>query len=170
MTKSKELPSTERLHELFRYDAETGNLIRKVKTARCTKIGEVAGSTNKLGYRIIKIDGRDYKAHRIIWKMHFGDIHEDKFIDHVNGDPSDNRLRNLRLAFNGENQRNRAAPSNNTSGFKGVSFHRTANKFIARIRHNGKLMHLGYFATPESAHASYCEAVKRYHREFARVA
>ncbi len=166
-----ELPSTERLHKLFEYHAETGNLIRKISNNNYVKIGEVVGSINKVnGYRSVSIDGRLYQAHRLIWKMVRGEIPTGMFIDHVNGMRDDNRLENLRLATDGENKRNRGAQSNNTSGFKGVSFHKPKNKFVAQIQRNGKQIHLGYFTNPEEAYESYREAAAKYHGEFARVA
>jgi len=88
------------------------------------------------------------------------------FVDHINGDGLDNRRLNLRPADNSKNQMNRGVPSNNTSGFKGVS--RNDLRWQAQISVAGRRIHLGMFATPlEAAHA-YDEAALYYFAEFAR--
>lgn len=114
----------------------------------------------------VKYLGKAYLAHRIIWTMVNGQIPSGLFIDHINRDPWDNRLANLRLATNAENLRNRRMNANNTSGYKGVN--RTPyNTFEAQITINNRKITLGYFATPELAHEAYCSAAKIYHGEFA---
>jgi hypothetical protein len=75
-------------------------------------------------------------------------------IDHKNGNGLDNRKENLRMASTAENARNlNKKSSNNTSGYRGVSFSkRHKNKpWMGRIKFNGKLIHLGYFFTAEEA-------------------
>lgn len=86
--------------------------------------------------------------------------------DHRNLNPLDCRSRNLRIATDAQNARNCRLPAHNTSGFKGVS--RYKGKFMARIRVNDKLIHLGTYLTAESAHEAYCHAAKLHHGEFAR--
>ncbi len=81
-------------------------------------------------------------------------------VDHINHDTLDNRRSNLRVCTHLENCQNRGAYSNNSSGFLGVSFHKHTGKYAARIRVNGKLMHLGLRQTPEEAHELYREAAK----------
>ena len=88
-------------------------------------------------------------------------------VDHRDGDGLNNRRNNIRLASSSQNRCNRKAPSTNTSGFKGVSFHKSAMKWRATICLAGKSKHIGAFDTPEAASAAYIEAAKRLHGEFA---
>jgi hypothetical protein len=90
-------------------------------------------------------------------------------VDHVNGNGLDNRRSNLRLATRSENLRNRGRNRNNKSGYKGVSLFRQTGRWQARIMHNGRYHHLGFFADPKTAHDAYSEACLRYHGEFARA-
>jgi hypothetical protein len=92
--KMKALPSIEILKSMFVYDPETGFIYKKM------------GSARDDGYVYLYVDGKQYAAHRIIWKLHTG---EDpiEVIDHINGDKSDNRIVNLRDVSHLENARNR---------------------------------------------------------------
>ena len=92
----------ELLHELFEY--KNGNLIYKISTAKCIKIGEVAGNINTNGYRRIVINKKVYQAHRLIWMFHNGDIETGLQIDHINQIKDDNRIENLRLATRSQNK------------------------------------------------------------------
>jgi hypothetical protein len=92
---------------------------------------------------------------------------DDREVDHINVNPLDNRRENLRVCTNQQNLFNKNKYSNNTSGFKGVSFHKNAQKFVASISIDGKLKHLGYFATAAAAHEEYKIAAVKYHGEFA---
>lgn len=91
-------------------------------------------------------------------------------VDHIHGNTLDNRRSELRLATNAENSRNSKRPRNNTSGFKGVTWKKSIQRWIAQISIDGVNTHLGYFETPEAGHAAYCEAAKKYFGEFARAA
>ena len=90
-------------------------------------------------------------------------------VDHRNHDTLDNRRENLRLAVNGQNNHNRRLQRNNTSGFKGVAFHRATGKWRAQIGDGrlNKKKWLGLFDSPADAHAAYLEAAKRMYGEFA---
>ena len=90
--------------------------------------------------------------------------------DHINHDTLDNRDENLRIATPSENQHNRVVPSNNKSGFKGVSWHNQRNKWRADIQISGKGKYLGLFSTPDAAFAAYCMAAKQLHGDFAKTA
>lgn len=110
-----------------------------------------------------------YSAHRIIWTMVNGEIPTGLMIDHVNGNPFDNQLANLRLATNAENLRNRGKNTNNACGLKGVTQMR-GGRWMARININGVKTHIGTFDTKDLAHAAYCTAAKIHHGQFARTA
>jgi len=89
-------------------------------------------------------------------------------VDHKNTDKLDNRRENLRIATNQQNQYNKNKQSNNTSGFKGVCFHKKAQKFVASIKIDGKQKYLGCFATAVGAHEAYKRAAIQHRGEFAR--
>ena len=91
------------------------------------------------------------------------------YTDHINGNGLDNSRSNLRVCFSSENQRNRGAQVNNTSGYKGVSRRAYRGDWQAQIWAKGKNRHLGYFKTPEEAHQAYCRAALEMHGEFANV-
>lgn len=90
-------------------------------------------------------------------------------VDHKDLDGLNNQKANLRFATLAENQHNRPAYKNNTSGFKGVSFRKKLNKWQAYISLGGKKKHLGFHNTPEQAHAAYCRASEELHGVFGRT-
>jgi hypothetical protein len=93
-----------------------------------------------------------------------------KEVDHVNCARSDNRFANLRLATRAENGRNTLRPCSNTSGYKGVWWHKKDKVWRSAIKINRKSINLGSFKTPEDAYAAYCAANEKYHGVFGRVA
>jgi len=88
-------------------------------------------------------------------------------VDHINGDPSDNRRENLRVCSQEENTRNRGHSKHNKIGIKGVFVHR--GRYRAQIRVKGRRIHLGDFDTPELAQSAYATAAIKHHGEFARI-
>lgn len=88
-------------------------------------------------------------------------------IDHVDRDSLNNEDENLRWATRSQNQANRPLSKSNTSGFKGVSFNRTLEKWVAYIRVNGELKHLGCFFSAANAARAYNKAALRYFGPFA---
>jgi len=89
-------------------------------------------------------------------------------VDHINGDGLDNRRLNLRFCTHAQNMVNRKLNINNSSGFKGVVWHKPRRKFIAQIQCGGKRIHLGYYLTAELAHKAYLAASAELHGQFAR--
>jgi len=156
----------ERVLELLDYDSSTGIFTRRV--SRGSQLaGSVAGGVRRDGYWHIMIDGKIYLAQRLAFLLSHGHLPDE--LDHINGDPSDNRIENLRPATSQENQRNRGKQANNTSGFKGVSLHKQREKWYAQARDaNGKQKFLGYFPTPEAASAAYEAYAMKLHGEFYR--
>ena len=161
--------SHSRLLEILSYEPIVGIFRWREKTGPCSHVGAIAGSPQRGGHIQIGIDGEKYKAHRLAWFYVYG-VWPPEDIDHINCIRGDNRLCNLRLASRAQNLRNCGVRRNNTSGFKGVTFHRPTKKWRARILHNGVRHNLGLFDTPELAHAAYCAASERLHGEFARAA
>ncbi|WP_287345845.1 AP2 domain-containing protein [Mesorhizobium sp.] len=91
-------------------------------------------------------------------------------IDHMDTVESHNWIDNLRPANRNENMHNVGKAKNNTSGFKGVSWHSSNQKWAANIRVNKRKIHIGYFNDPEGAHAAYVAAANDKFGEFARAA
>ena len=119
------------------------------------------------GTKIRKSDGKrtTLQMHRLIVNAQKG-----QRVDHIHHNTLDNRKSELRICTPSQNQHNRAIQANNTSGYKGVSWHKQRQKWLARIKVNGKRISLGLFLTPELAHAAYCRAALELHGDFARVA
>ena len=97
------------------------------------------------------------------------DAPEGMFVDHINCDKLDNRKSNLRLCTSSQNKMNVGLKSNNTTGYKGVSFRKDRNKYRASIELNGKTFRLGTYTDPVEAAKAYDEAAKRLFGEFARL-
>jgi hypothetical protein len=154
--------SAEELRRYFEYDAETGILSWKIQKG-AAKSGRIARNRCHGHYRV-RLNGRLLWVHRVIWCIAYGSWPRHQ-IDHRNGDRSDNRLVNLREATNQLNQANRKATSG--SGFKGVSWHKGAKKWIASITVNRKNIYLGLHETPESAHAAYMDAARQFFGDYA---
>lgn len=89
--------------------------------------------------------------------------------DHINRNTLDNRIANLRVVSHRQNRLNSKTRKDCKSGLKGVGEFKKTGKFVARITVHGKLKSLGYFDTPEAAHAAYCNASHIYHGEYGRT-
>lgn len=114
---------------------------------------EALNSIGSNGQLFGSIFGRKYKAHRVIWLIATGDW-PTGVIDHINGNPTDNRLSNLRDVSNAENLKNASLSKGNTSGFCGVHWHSKNKKWQAKIGVAGRTVHLGYFdSVVEAANA-----------------
>jgi hypothetical protein len=161
--------TADRLREVLQYDEETGVFTWKTDISRNVKAGSIAGSTNDLGYVLIGIDGRHYYGHRLVWLYRTGFFPKWQ-IDHINGVRNDNRAVNLREATSSQNNINKRKREGSASDLKGAYFHRRVGKWTTNIRMQGKVMHLGYFDTPEEAHAAYAAAAEKHYGEFARLA
>lgn len=146
---------------LFSYDPESGQLIRRTAPTYKNKVGDVAGHVAKNGYRVIKIKGLNYLAHRLVWLFTYGDLPIGE-IDHINGDKADNRLMNLRDVPHQVNVQNlRASTSSSSTGVLGVGPHGT--NWRARITVDGKLRTLGTFPDKALAEAAYISAKRSLH-------
>lgn len=162
------------LLERLSYDRLTGVFLAKerdindfkpariVATWNTRYANKPAGTINSKGYRVIKINRKDYKAHRLAWFYHYKEW--PKFeIDHINGDKTDNRIDNLRDVIHCENNQNeRKARKVSSTGKLGI--YPKEGRYGAKIVKEGKKKHLGYFKTPEQAHEAYLKAKRELHR------
>lgn len=160
-------PTQERVRECLSY--KNGVLVWR-NSQGSQKAGRPAGNHRTDGYVRIKLDRRLHMAHVLIWIMHHGDIPEWLEVDHRDGNPSNNRIENLRLATHKQNNCNMKLARHSTTGFKGVTKRQNADRWRAYITQHGKRIWLGSFGSPEEAHRAYCEAAERLFGEFARVA
>lgn len=156
-----------RLLEVLDYDPDNGIFTWKVATARKIWVGRSAGSPDKYGYPLIRIDNRRYSAHRLAWFYVHGEWPPLE-LDHINGDASDYRISNLRLATRAQNVANTKIPKHNTSGVKGVTWDAVNQKWAAQIHVSGKLIKIGRFADFSRACAERRAAAEKYFGEFAR--
>ena len=102
------------------------------------------------------MNGYLYKAHRLIYAWHNGNFTDDLFVDHINGNPDDNRIKNLRLVTHQENHFNRTKE-------KGISFMKQRNKWRSQIQANGIKKYLGSFEDKEDAINAYLMAKANLH-------
>lgn len=156
--------TAERLRDEFTYNPDTGEFSR-VKCKRSDFIGKKAG-TIRNGYLTITVGSRQYLAHRLVWLYVHGRWPKGD-LDHANRDTLDNRLANLREATRGQNNANAPASRANKIGLRGVFYQKHAGRWRAQIKCDGRTIHLGYFDTPEQAHAAYQKAARKIYGEFA---
>lgn len=154
--------TAERAREMLHYNADTGVLTWKV-SVRSVRKGDVAGTINARGYRLIKLDGARYRAHRLAWLITNGTWPSDE-VDHINGQKDDNSIANLRDVSRSVNSQNqRRARSDSRSGLLGVRFDKSRGNWRAGIGVDGKELSLGRFDTPEAAHDVYVDAKRQLH-------
>jgi hypothetical protein len=149
------------LHELFTYD--NGTLKNKSPRGRA-KVGCAIGTIDSHGYLVATVKGKVYKVHRLIYGM-FTDM-VPLVLDHINGNPTDNRIENLRPATIEQNGYNRKVNKNSSSQIKGVAFLR--GKWMAQCQSTGKRKYLGVFASAEQAALALKEFRNDTQKEFAR--
>ena len=135
------------VRELFGY--RDGALYWRVKRGPA-HVGRIAGALGPEGYRLITAHGKVYGAHRLVFMWHHGWMPTK--VDHIDSDPTNNRIENLRAATNSQNAHNARLRSDNTSGVKGVAWYKKLDKWMAYCNVNGKRKHLGYFCSlPDAA-------------------
>lgn len=155
------------LQNALHYDPETGAWTW-LESRGSASLGSPAGSINGTGYRYIHIGKKDYKSSRLAWLYVYGKW-PDGIIDHINNIRHDDRLCNLRESNAQSNAWNRLTSSNNKSGYKGVSFCKSSNKWRACINQNGKNVSLGRYSTPEEAAQAYKAASIELHGQYSKL-
>jgi len=127
-------------------------------------MGEVAGSVRPNGYKDIRFYGKLWRAHRLIFIWHHGWVPD--YLDHIDRNPLNNRIENLRPATLQQNVHNASIHKNNTSGFKGIFWSKERNRWAARCRVNYKSYYVGNFKDINDAVAALHEFRKKHHGEF----
>ena len=156
------------LEEVLRYEPEAGKLFWLDHRGTRRSPGDKAGGLDRTtGYIIVKYKGKGYRAHRLAWYLHTGEDPATMWIDHINGNPVDNRILNLRKCLQSQNRCNSRAKANSTSGYKGVYWCKRNKKYRAQITKNKKVYKLGNYDNPQEAHMAYCIAAVQMHGDFA---
>jgi hypothetical protein len=153
------------LKKLFRY--ENGELIR-IQNRGGQKVGDTAGwitDCNGRKYKKMSFGRKTVYVHHAIFLYHHGYL--PKYIDHIDNNSLNNKIENLRPATQSQNISNSRIRSNNTSGYKGVTFRKDTLKWQAAVMVNGKHISLGSHETKEKAYQAYLDGSKKHFGEFA---
>ena len=161
MKKKKDVPPA-LLAEHFSYDQETGVLCWTKPTSRRVKVGDTAGCKSGAGYLTVDFKGHKFLVHRLVLALVNREWPKDH-VDHINHNPLDNRLCNLRVVGVHGNMHNLSSHKDSHSPFKGASWHKKAKKWTANITRYGKTTYLGLFNNEEDAHKAYKNFEESYH-------
>jgi hypothetical protein len=153
----------ERLQELFDYDPITGWFTNRSRRG-CAKAGRRAGAHAHSGYRRLTIDYKRYYEHHLAWFYIYGQWPLGE-MDHVDGNPGNNAITNLRLCNRSQNNCNAKRPTGQ-SGLRGAYLNKRNLQWFSQIQHGGQVKFLGTFGSPEEAHEAYETAAKNLHGEF----
>jgi hypothetical protein len=151
------------LKTLIRYDHVNGSFER-IKNRRSDVLGPIKGSRLNNGHVVFRLKMNKCLAHRVAFLYMTGSVPD--CIDHINGDPSDNRWVNLRACTMRQNQGNRRLNKNSSTGYKGVRINKNTGKFMAKINYKEKVIHIGTYKTAFEAHQAYVQASKTIFGEF----
>jgi hypothetical protein len=154
------------LRRIISYDPVNGVFVWAVNFGMRAKIGSRAGCVNKKGYRYIAILGKKYRASRIAW-LYMTGAWPPSFIDHQNGNRSDDRWDNLRLATVSQNAMNQRLRRDSRTQLKGVS--KNGIRWKASIQLDGKRVTIGNFSTAKDASDAYAREAAKKFGKFARV-
>ena len=146
--------SSEELKDLFEYN---GDLIWK-KTNGMAKEGKIAGTVNSRGYRHIRINGRFYQSHRLVWLWHGNSLNENDVIDHIDRNKLNNNIDNLRVLSNAENCRNSARCDR-----PNVGVWLEGKKYTSWYRYDGKRHYIGRYTTEDEAIKARQAFIKLFH-------
>lgn len=150
MAKPKPLPSQAEIKTILHYDPMSGAFRWRLPPTFAHSPWDLAGCKTSNGYIRIRINNVLHYAHRLAW-MYVHGCNPTSLVDHIDRNPQNNALQNLRLATPKQNNENTSINTKNTSGFRGVSFNKQRGKWSAYVKHNGKKHHLGLFLTAQDA-------------------
>lgn len=138
------------LKNILNYNPTTGDFTWIRSTSNRVSAGSRAGYKNKRGYIKIKALGHLYSAHRLAW-LYFHGINPSGVIDHIDGNPSNNAITNLRDVKQSINTKNNKISKNNTSGYPGVYLNKRTGKWVVQIWNNKKAICVGTFINKTEA-------------------
>ena len=157
-----------KIEDFDNYSVSSFGRIRNDITKRILKPG-----TNKGGYYYVILYQNNKKkmflVSRLVAIYFITNPMNKKCVDHIDHDRKNNRIFNLRYATYQENNQNKSIQKSNTSGYVGVSFHKTKQKYQTRYSLNGKYQHIGYYQTALEASEAYQAKIKAHYKEFANV-
>lgn len=164
--------SPTRLRAVVSYDRTTGSFVWIARLSNRVRVGDPVGRAHARGYVAASIDGVSYYLHRLAWLYEYGVLPTGE-IDHINGDPSDNRIANLRDVTHQQNIHNARGWKRASSSFKGVHYTmepKRRKRWTAQIKVNGVYRYLGRFHTEREAAVAYSDAARAANGVFARTA
>lgn len=162
--KTKPELTRDEIDRLFIVNPETGIILNRIDRTYNSKANTEAGCIG-VGCKLMNVNGYLYLTHRLLW-TYFYNEQPPKHIDHIDKNPLNNSIYNLRAATKSQNKYNTRKQKNNKSGYKGVCWAKANNKWKAQTKYDNKQIHLGYFDTPEEASAVYEQKAKELHGEF----
>ena len=142
-----------------------GNLFWKSKRNGINSTNSLGWITDK-GYLRCEINSVTYYIHRLVFLYHNG--YMPKAIDHIDGNPLNNKIENLRACSQAENMQNYKKPKTNTSGIKNVSWASRQKKWHVRVKSGNKDCHIGFFDSKFEAACAAYSARNKLHGEFCR--
>ena len=159
---------------LINYNKDTGEFTWKERQNSAWWNSRYAGkaaltATARNGYKVGSINDKTCYAHRVAWEFVYGPIPEGKDIDHVNGNKSDNRIENLRVASRSQNMANCVSRKGSTSKYIGVSWSTREKRWVAQITKDYKTYGIGTFESEIDAATAYDTRAIEIHGEYARL-
>lgn len=155
------------LRDYFNYDPASGEIRWKKSPHHKVKAGDIAGFIEPRGYRVLQFKKTLWKGHRIALALMNNEFPNGE-VDHIDGNPSNNRFENLRVVDKSQNQMNRAVSKNNRSGIKGVHFCESKQKWVSRISVGKNRIHIGGFNSFDEAIQKRKQFEDEFYGQYAR--
>tara|TARA_R110000851_G_C12763530_1_gene533338 strand:+ start:72 stop:572 length:501 start_codon:yes stop_codon:yes gene_type:complete len=146
------------------FEYKDGNLYHKIDRKNQINAGDLAGGLNSSGYKIVRIGGERHLVHRVVFLMHHG--HLPNYVDHIDNDPLNNKIENLRECTFSQNRCNTPKYKNNKSGEKGVVWEKSSGKWVATIQYLKERTYVGRYLEIKDAIHAIREKRKEIHGTF----
>jgi hypothetical protein len=146
--------------KLLSYDPETGVMHWLEDRGRLAKKGYVAGAKDDKGYIRLMLCGKKYRAHQLAFVL-MGEQYP-AYVDHINGDRSDNRWSNLRVSDPLNNAKNMRKRKDGNTPFTGVGYMKSHNKWRVRLNHQGESVYIGIYGSLFEAISARESANRKY--------